>query len=142
AEPFPIEVTGEPVDAQLPGVPATITASDFEFVTSGLKAGLNQVRFENTGRELHHALAFPLAKGATIAQARTFFQSQEEPEGKPPVDFSGGTGTTVLDGGKAQVVEMDLEAGSYALVCFITNRAGGPPHVAMGMISELKIPRP
>jgi hypothetical protein len=40
-----------------------------------------------------------------------------------------------LDGGEEQLTEVDLKPGNYALMCFIPDRAGGPPHVAKGMIS-------
>ena len=45
----------------------------------------------------------------------------------------------MLDGGREQIDELELVAGRYALVCFLTDRAGGPPHVAQGMVSELTI---
>ena len=61
------------------------------------------------------------------------------PKGPPPVDFDNLLGTQVLDGGIAQNIELDLKAGSYAVVCFIQDRAGGAPHVAKGMISELVV---
>ena len=34
---------------------------------------------------------------------------------------------------------MELKAGKYAFVCFISDRAGGPPHVAKGMINEVVV---
>ena len=45
----------------------------------------------------------------------------------------------MLDAGRAQIDELELEAGRYAFVCFLTDRAGGPPHVAKGMLSEVTI---
>ena len=143
-------VTGEPSDAELPEVPATVTATDegtdgpeadetYSFEFEGLKAGTNQVRFENTGDQLHHALFFPMNEGATIKQVEEAFASEEEPEGPPPVDFMNARGTTVIDGGIAQNVSLDLEAGKYAVVCFISDRDGGEPHAAKGMIEELTV---
>ena len=44
----------------------------------------------------------------------------------------------MLDAGREQIDELELEPGRYALVCFL-NRAGGPPHAALGMVSELTI---
>lgn len=132
------EVTGE-ADGELPETDATVTAVDYSFETSGLEAGSNSVTFRNTGDELHHMLAFPIREGATFAEAREAFQSEEPPEGPPPVDFEGVVDTAVIDGGEEQVVELDFEPGKYALVCFIPDRAGGPPHAAMGMVSELDV---
>jgi len=132
-------VTGEAGDAELPAQPATLTAKDYSYEFKGLKAGTNQVRFENTGKELHHAIMFPINQGKTFADAKALFASDGPPKGRPPVDFGNVASTQVIDGGIAQNVELDLKAGSYAVVCFIQDRAGGAPHVAKGMISELKV---
>ncbi|HWC25845.1 MAG TPA: hypothetical protein VG474_04610 [Solirubrobacteraceae bacterium] len=137
-------VTGPAVDAELPAQPAAVTASDdgedeYGFDFKGLKAGTNRVRFENTGEELHHALFFPMRRGATIEDVLEAFQAEGEPEGPPPVDFAKGVGTAVIDGGTAQNISLDLPAGRYAVVCFISDRDGGEPHAAKGMLEELTI---
>jgi hypothetical protein len=141
-------VTGEAVDAELPSQPATLTATDdgggdkgeYSFEVKGLKAGVNRVRFENTGEQLHHALFFPINKGSTLEDAEKFFTSDGPPDGPPPVDFAGGVGTQVIDGDIEQNVTLALKpATTYALICFIQDRKGGKPHVAKGMIEELAI---
>ena len=140
-------VTGEASDAELPDVAGKVTATDepdgeertYGFEFEGLKAGTNEVRFENTGDELHHALFFPLNKGATIEDAEKAFSSDEPPKGPPPVDFAKGVGTTVIDGGIAQNISLELAAGKYAVICFLSDRDGGKPHVANGMIEELTV---
>ena len=81
----------------------------------------------------------PVVPGATWSEVTEFFKSEEEPEGKPPVDFEGGVATAVIDGGNKQVVRIPMEAGKYAFVCFIPDRAGGPPHVAKGMVTEVDV---
>ena len=46
----------------------------------------------------------------------------------------------MLDGGdEAGARSSNLKKGSYALLCFIPDRQGGPPHVAKGMVSEAKV---
>jgi len=140
-------VTGERVSASLPARSATITALDetqddkttYGFRLEGLKAGTNQVHFQNTGRELHHALFLPLRKGATLAQAEKVFKSNREPSGPPPVDFSKAVGTKVIDAGIEQNITLDLAAARYAVICFIPDREGGKPHVAKGMIEEVEV---
>ena len=140
-------VTGEPGNAQLPEVPATVTATDsfegdkreYDFEFKGLKAGRNVVRFENTGDELHHALFFPIVKGKTIKDVEEAFASGE-PQGPPPVDFENGVGTAVIDDGVAQnILEFDLKAGKYAVVCFVQDRKGGKSHAEKGMLKELTV---
>lgn len=140
-------VTGQPGDAVLPEQPAKVTATDtaegddkqYAFEFEGLKAGRNEVRFENTGDELHHALFFPIAQGKTFEDVEAAFTSGEEPEGPPPVDFASGVGTAVVDGGIEQNIELDLKAGKYAVICFIQDRKGGKSHAEKGMIEELTI---
>ena len=138
-------VTGEAVDAELPAVAATVTATDegtdtkdkkYDFTFEGLKAGTNQVRFENTGDQLHHALFFPIIGNKTIADVRKAFESEKGP---PPVDFENGVGTTVIDGGIAQNIELDLKAGRYAVICFLSDRKGGKSHAEQGMMKELTV---
>ncbi|HEV2775038.1 MAG TPA: hypothetical protein VGV90_05565 [Solirubrobacteraceae bacterium] len=137
-------VTGPASDAELPEAPATLTATDdgkdeYGFEFAGFKPGVNQVRFENTGEELHHALLFPINPGKTIEDAEKAFTSDAPPQGPPPVDFAAGTGTAVIDGGIAQNITLDLKPGRYAVVCFITDREGGKEHVRQGMIDELTV---
>jgi hypothetical protein len=135
-----LEVTGEvPANAALPKAAARIVADEYSFKTTGLTAGRSTVAFDNAGRELHHALAFPIVGKATLADVGAFFKSGGESGGPPPVDFERSVGTPVLDGGAKQTVDLAFEAGRYALVCFLPDRAGSPPHVALGMLSELTI---
>ena len=97
------------------------------------------MRFENTGEELHHAIILPMRKGATRKEVEEAFAPEEEPEGPRPVDFMKGQNTTVIDGGIAQNISLDLAAGKYAVVCFISDRAGGEPHAAKDMLEELTV---
>ncbi len=131
-----LEVTGDATDAELPSTDAKITATEYSFTADGLKAGKNEVEFDNAGTDLHHVIAFPYAEGADFAAVKKVFTEEGEPSGPPPLDFEGITGTATLEGGTKQVAELDLERGKYALVCFVSDRKGGPPHVAKGMISE------
>jgi hypothetical protein len=134
-----LEVTGDTSDASLPKTGATITAKDFSFTTSGLKPGTNQVTFDNTGKEIHHVVVAPFAKGATFDQVKKAFAEEGEPSGPPPVDFEKTVNLAALEGGTTQVADLDLPAGKYAFICFISDRAGGPPHVAKGMINEVDV---
>jgi hypothetical protein len=134
-----IEVSEGDDDAELPEVAASIEMDEYSFVTEGLKQGTNRFVLKNTGDELHHTLAFPINEGATLAEVSEFLQAEGAPEGPPPLDFERGIGTAVLDGDREQISELELRAGRYALVCFLTDRAGGPPHVAKGMLREIEV---
>ena len=84
-------------------------------------------------------IAFPYRKGTRLADVKKDFMEEVEASGPPPVDFEGGAGTAVLEGGMKQVAELELKRGKYALVCFISDRKGGPPHVAKGMVAEAAV---
>ena len=81
-----------------------------------------------------------LAEGATIDKAREFFTT-EDFKGPPPVDFDASEITAVLDSGGKEVDTVELKSGSYALLCFLTDRAGSPPHVIKAkMLQEVTVP--
>ncbi len=131
------EVAGDAGDDELPAADATITARDFAFEASGLRPGLNEITFDNTGREIHHVVALRLAEGSTAADFRRFIASDGR-SGPPPADFENGVNTSAFDGGTSGNVQLRLTGGRYVLVCFISNRAGGPPHATFGMVEELR----
>jgi hypothetical protein len=90
-------------------------------------------------RKLHHIIAIPYEAGATLEEVKAFATSDASPDGPPPLDFQWASVTAVLEGGDSQITELNLTSGTYAFVCFISDRAGGPPHVAKGMINEVVV---
>jgi hypothetical protein len=127
-----VEVTGDGKD-QVEAPAAAIDATEYSFKASGLKAGKSEVLFDNKGGQPHFVAGLPMNAGATIADVRTFFK---EEKGPPPFSEKGSFDTAVSEGTRKQVVNLDLEKGKYALVCFVPDRQGGPPHALKGMISE------
>lgn len=134
-----IEVSGGDDGAELPDVDASIEMTEYNFVTDGLRAGANRFLLTNTGAEIHHTLMIPILGDATFREVREFLTSEGQSGGPPPLDFTKLTGTSALDGGREQIQELELNAGRWVFVCFITDRAGGPPHVAKGMLREVTI---
>lgn len=130
------EVTAGAGADDLPQTTAKITAREHAFSVRGLTAGHNEVEFANAGSEAHQVIAVPYREGATLGDVKKAFGEEGPPDGPPPVDFENLTGSAVLDGGTRQVTELQLKRGKYALVCFVSDRRGGPPHVAKGMIAE------
>jgi hypothetical protein len=130
------EVTGDSGAGELASDGGTIEATEYEFTSTGLKAGTNQVVFENTGAEPHFIAAVGIKPGSTIEEVRKFFKTEK---GRPPLDESRTFNTAVIEGGDRQSFEIELKDGKYALLCFIPDRAGGPPHVVKGMISEASV---
>jgi hypothetical protein len=128
------EVSGESAGGELPDAP-TVTGSEYKFETDGPLAAGEPVAFENVGQQPHHLIAMQLKPGKTVQDAVKFFETEK---GEPPIAGEP-TGTTVIDGDRTVVADLGLKPGNYALVCFVSDREGGPPHVAKGMISEATV---
>lgn len=118
-----------------PTAPGKIVATDYAFSGTNVKAG-QPVEFSNEGKEWHHFIGAPIKGDATIEEVK---KALDEEEGRGPIDEKNGFETTVMDGGEKQIVQADLKPGRYAFFCFISDRGGGPPHVAKGMVSEIEV---
>ncbi len=134
-----VTVSGSASTAALPETTATVTASEYTFETDGLAAGEQTVEFTNAGEQFHHLIAAPIAEGSTFDEALAFLSSEEPPEGPPPVDFESAQDLAVIGPGTSQTADLNLQAGSYVFMCFITDREGGPPHFAQGMAVQVDI---
>lgn len=138
-----VSVEGGGEAAELPETDATIEMVEYDFETTGLTSGVNRVTMKNAGEEIHHTIAFPMREGASTNEVEKLFSGPpgEAPpgDGPPPVDFEGEVGTSVLSGGQSQIVELELQQGRYALVCFVSDNDGGPPHVAKGMLRAVEV---
>lgn len=135
-----LTVAGTRASALPSGATATITAKEYGFETNGLKAGKNIVEFSVAGKQLHHFLMFPLMAGKTVEDAKAALMSDKAPAGPPPIAFEQGQGSQVLEKTEGSILtEVNLTAGRYVMVCFMSDRVGGPPHVAKGMITEVLI---
>jgi hypothetical protein len=129
------KVTGKGASGS-PSAPGRIAASEYKFTATGLKAGKQKIVFDNTGAEPHFIAAAEMLPGKTIADVRKFI---EEEKGEPPINEESGFSSAVLEGQTKQSLEVDLKSGKVALLCFVPDRKGGPPHVAKGMVSEATV---
>ncbi len=137
----PLRVTGSASTSALPEASATITAQEYSFdIPTNLKVGANTIRFQNNGKQPHLLVAAPIAEGKTLADVKASFASNGPPTGPPPVDFEKATGGQGLDGGGSLVTTMNFQKGTYAFICFLSDRgAAGPPHFKLGMLQEVKV---
>jgi plastocyanin len=133
-----IAVTGTASDAPLPAGDAEVTLQDFAFVgLSTLSAGQHTVTVTNDGPQLHEATLVKLNEGATVEQVVGFFTSTEPPSGPPPWTSAGGIAG--LADGSSATMDVEVEAGNYAFICFIPDPASGKPHAALGMVGALAV---
>lgn len=124
--------------APLPDNAAEVDASEYKFDVIGLKTGENTLTFANKGQQFHHLVAVPMNEGATLDDVITALSSEDQ-SAEPPVDFEKEQDLAVTGPGEAQSVTLNLEAGSYVFLCFLSDREGGPPHFTKGMVQQVDI---
>ena len=98
----------------------------------------NGMTFANKGQQFHHLIAVPMNEGATLDDVITALSSEDQ-SAEPPVDFEKEQDLAVTGPGEAQSVTLNLEAGSYVFLCFLSDREGGPPHFTKGMVQQVDI---
>jgi hypothetical protein len=131
--------TGDDSGATMPEGTATIDTAEYKFALDGLKAGSNTVAFKNGGSMLHHVIIVPFADGKTLDDLKTALSSEDQ-SAPPPVDFEKGSFSAVAGPGDEIVYDIDLQAGHYAILCFMPDLGtAGPPHAMKGMIDEFTI---
>ena len=131
-----LTVSGDPSDQTLEA-DATVSAFEYDFKADGLTTGDNEVLFENTGSQPHHVIYAPIVGDATRSEIE---KAIREDQAQPPIDLENERATAVLDSGGRQLVDLDFaEPGRYALLCFVSDRQGGPPHAFKGMIAEVDV---
>ena len=131
-------------DAVLPEADGTVTATDYAF-EADIEAGDTVINFTNDGpNEVHFAAVSVYPEGTTAEDAEAAFAALlETPEDAPPpegvplpedVAFSG----IASDGLGVQFeVPGGFESGrTYIFTCFISDRAGGPPHAIAHQMYE------
>lgn len=140
----PLTVTAGQAGA-LPATATTITAAapskdHYKWQISGpLKVGANDVTFASKGSSALHELgAVRITGNESVAQ----LVKALETNGPPPsyVDVTSKAQTAVLDGGKSLTTQLTLsKPGKYVFFCHLTDRDGGKPHFAEGLITTVTV---
>ena len=153
-EPVVFEVTGEmPTDLTEPESSATITMGEYVIgVKEGeLTSGQQILKIENQGAQPHFIVAAKGPEDLTEAQIGVIVEEEGAAQmtGTPPVysdlnpdedfDLENGFFTGTQSTGTTTWVPVDLEAGSYAMLCFFPDIADGMPHAAKGMYAVVEV---
>ena len=131
------EVVVIPGDNQavLPEPTITMRLVDYAFQpTPALAPGQQVIRIENTGNQWHELVLVRLEPGKSAPDLPAWI---EKMEGPPPATVLNGVGP--LGPGEANVVSVNLEAGEYALYCFLPDRNDGKPHLVHGMMQQISV---
>jgi hypothetical protein len=127
-----VTVTGDGGDAA-PTADATITAKDYSFTIDGVKAGKQTIAFKNDGPTQWHfgdINVFP--QGTTVQQAETAITKLISSNGPPPPGVPQPdpvVTSQIASPGWGNTFQATMLSGrTYAIFCFATDLAGGPPH--------------
>ncbi len=131
----PLTVEAKENGAAEPTGDMTIKLVDYGFEPSApYTAGHHRIRVENAGPQPHEILIVRLNPGKTAQDIATY---AEHMTGPPPGMPLGGT--SVMMPGDVQFVDVDLEPGEYALLCFMPDTKDGVPHAAHGMMTQFSV---
>ena len=122
-------------DPPLPESNAALTMLDYAFgLSAPLRVGRNVVRVENRGLEVHEVDVFRLKPGMT-SDALIAWQAGDQ-EGESPGIPMGGT--LDVEPGDHLWIELELEPGSYVLICTVP-APDGAPHAHKGMVMVVEL---
>jgi hypothetical protein len=114
----------------------TITAHDFNFSPDKpIQAGMQTIRFDNEGTQVHEILVIQLPPGKTPQD----FAAAFAPGATGPPPGKGFGGLTGLHEGGHQFFIGDFKPGHYGLICFFGDAAKKAPHFALGMTYEFDV---
>jgi len=129
----------------LPSSGTNVTAANpakdkYKWQISGpLKAGENRLTFHSKGKDALHLIGAARVTGnPSLAEIKKAFARN----GPPPkfVDQKSFTTTSVIDGGKSEVTSLSLtKPGEYVLFCPLSDRDGGKPHLAEGLLTTVNV---
>jgi hypothetical protein len=150
--PVVFEVTGEmPADLAEPSSSAVVTMGEYVIeVTEGeLIAGPQIIRVDNIGAQPHFVEFLKGPDDMTVEQVQVALEEemQGEMSGTPVAysglnpetdfEFVGLTGTQSR--GTSQWAPLDLEPGTYLVICFFPDMGDGAPHAYHGMFNVITI---
>jgi hypothetical protein len=133
-----VRVTGAAPTAakELPPADVTIRLVDYGFEPSGpITPGRRTILVENAGPQVHELALLKLAPGKSVKDFGIWAETGMK--GPPPAEPIGGV--VLLDKGGRGTFTADLEPGTYGLICFVPDSKDGKPHLAHGMVREIKV---
>jgi hypothetical protein len=117
-------------------VDVTATEYKFEGVPPTLEAGPTSFDLSNKGKEPHELVVLRINDDFEGSFADILKLPEEEAMQKTK-----GVGGTFAEPSEAEYLVTELEAGRYALACFVPVGGGeeGPPHTSQGMFVEFEV---
>lgn len=146
-EPVVFDVTGEmPTDLAEPASATRIVMGEYviEVIEGNLTAGSQIVQVENVGAQPHFIVWFKGPEGLTEDDVATVLESEVTGtpaalDFDPNVDLFPVFFTATQSTGTSVWTSVDLQPGTYGLVCFFPDLADGMPHAYKGMYTIVEV---
>jgi hypothetical protein len=130
----PFTVDGPALQGE-PAAQGTLVESSFTFEVPPVPAGPVVIRVTNRSAEDGHEAA--IVEPSAGRGAPDVLAYLRAPGGPPPFRFAGGMAG--LEPGQTGFLRLDLDAGSYVLVCLVTDPDTGRFHFDEGMIQPFTV---
>jgi hypothetical protein len=131
----PFTVTPSAAEARTPRADAVVLLEDFAFTFShSLRPGKQVIEIRNVGHQSHELVLVKLVRGKTAHDVISSIEHPGVEQAGVPVG-----GVTPMSVGQTNWISVDLEPGSYALICFVPDAADGKPHFMHGMTKEFDV---
>jgi len=119
-----------------PVADVVLTLNDYSFTFSApLTRATRVIRVENAGPQMHEVVLARLVPGKTAEDLIKWEMGGRK--GEAPGTFIGGM--SPIDPGFTGSFDVSLEPGDYGLICFVPDAGDGKPHLAHGMMQQIKI---
>ncbi|MBA2565005.1 MAG: hypothetical protein H0V09_06235, partial [Gemmatimonadetes bacterium] len=116
----------------------TIVAREYAFEVPGpVPAGRTTLRLANRGKEVHHLQLYRLEGERTAADLGNFLRTARPGAPLPGWAVAAGGPGAIVPGGESNAT-VELEPGSYALLCYVPTH-DGTPHFAKGMLQAAEV---
>ena len=115
----------------------TYVATEFAFEgPDSLPAGDVTMTMDNQGKQMHELVLGELLEGKTMDDVHRLLM--KGPPKNPPKWFRNVSGTGAKPG-ETGTLEAELTPGTYAMLCFVPDKATKKPHVVLGMMKEVTV---
>lgn len=117
-----------------------ITGVDYAYegVPKTMKAGTTAFKFTNASKGGEFHMMAVVKKKAGVDLSWDEILALPDNEGEDKTEFKG---ETEAEPGKSSKALVNLDPGSYAMICFISvgGKDDGPPHFTQGMVQEFTV---
>lgn len=131
-------VAGDPWGVPAPTGDVRVGMVEYGFVgiEGQVDAGSYLVEVVNNGASLHELVVLSIPEMWSPEELLATMESGSEEDSAAIVGVGG---TAIASPGATSWVDLELEVGYYAALCFASDDFAGPPHFLLGMISTFEV---